>query len=121
MLERPQCGMPEDAALVFDGLMYTHDHQQPTRYGGREAMFWISQGSPASYQLNGLNKNNSTKGYSEAELLDAGVYGVSSSGNGYGTDIFDTLGNYKKISQGKLYKSVLPKYIQLMQDRAHDY
>jgi hypothetical protein len=110
-----------DLDVHYLRIQFLHDHQQPTRYGGREAMFWISQGSPASYQLNGLNKNNSTKGYSEAELLAAGVYGVSSSGTGYGSDIFDTTGDYKKVSKSKLFNSVLPKYINLMQDRAHSY
>ena len=110
-----------DLNVHYLRVQFLHDHIQPTRYNGREAMFWISQGNPASYQLNGLNKNNSTKGYSEAQLLEAGVYNVSGAGTGYGSGIFDTTGNFKKLSQAKLFTAVLPKYIIMMQDRAHTY
>ena len=110
-----------DLKVHYLRIQFLHDHRQPTRYNGREAMFWISQGNPASYQLNGLTKNVSTKGYDEAKLLEIEAYGVSSSGTGYGTDIYDTTGNFKKVSQNKLFTSVLPKYVKVMQNRAHAY
>jgi hypothetical protein len=99
-------------------LQFAHDHTQPSRYNAREAMYHISQGAPASYQLNGLNKNNSTKGFTEDKLYELGAYNISSSGNGFGDDTYDTLGDFKKIPQSKLFATVLPKYVAMMQERA---
>ncbi len=116
--EREASTWLEKIEVHYLRIQFLHDHKQPTRYNAREALYWVSQSEAPTYQLNTLNTNNSTKGYSDQQLVDAGVYNVSSSGNGYGTDVFDDNGDFKKVSQSKLYGSVLPKFVKMMQKRA---
>jgi len=96
-------------------LQFLHDHEQPSRLASREAMRWIVQGAPAGYQMNNVSENNNLKGYGEEALVQAGAYLKYSLGNGFGTDIYDTVGDFKPVTKDELLTGVLPKFIERMQ------
>ncbi len=101
-------------------LQFLHDHRQPTRLAGREALRWlVTGGLQASFQLNDFTKDTKLAGYSEGQLEDVGTYlappGV---GNGLGTAIYDDDNNFSEITTEEFLLSVLPKYVKRMQERS---
>lgn len=98
-------------------IQFVHDHKQPTRFNAREAMHWITQANAASYQINSVTLNQNLKGYGEDDL-PKGVYLNPKAGNGFGTDVFDTVGDFKELTMKELMLNVLPPYIERMQKRS---
>jgi hypothetical protein len=111
----------KDLEIYYLRLQLLHDHEQPTRYAAREALRWVTQAETLGYQINNVNENNNLKGYSEDELEKAGAYlSYKGVGNGFGTDVYDTDGNFDKLSKEQLLTVVLPSFVKKMQERTLD-
>ena len=104
--------------LPYLRLQFKYDHEQPTRYAAREALRWLTIAPTDDYQLNSVTSGSNLQGYSEDEVLELGAYlDFGSAGNGFGTDVFDTTGEFKKMSKQVLLLSVLPQYIKKMRKK----